>query len=91
MNGLFWLFVPSVSWLWWNVIGFAVTFGIGFGLGSLVGRRGNQLDGRHLEPDTLERSVSGFLRTEATIDWRRRSGILLLWFLVLLLVLLALG
>ncbi|MEZ5489553.1 MAG: sodium:solute symporter [Gammaproteobacteria bacterium] len=91
VNGLLWLFVPSVSWLWWNVIGFAVTFGIGFGLGTLVRRHGNPLDGSHLKPDTLERSVNGFLRTEAAIDWRRRSGILLIWFLVLLLVLLALG
>ena len=91
VNGLFWLFVPSVSWLWWNVIGFAVTFGTGFGLGTLVEPRGRQHYGDHLKPDTLERSVSGFLRTEASIDWRRRSGILLVWFLLLILVLLALG
>jgi len=30
VNLLLWLYVPSVSWLWWNVIGCAVTFGVGY-------------------------------------------------------------
>ncbi len=25
-NALLWLYVPSVSWLWWNVFGFTITF-----------------------------------------------------------------
>jgi SSS family transporter len=29
-NLVLWLFVPSVSWLWWNVIGFIVTIVISF-------------------------------------------------------------
>lgn len=29
-NAALWLWVPGVSWLWWNVIGLAVTFVIGF-------------------------------------------------------------
>jgi SSS family solute:Na+ symporter len=32
-----WLFAPGVSWLWWNVIGFVVSFAIGYGV-SLMGR-----------------------------------------------------
>lgn len=28
LNLILWLFVPSVSWLWWNAIGFALTAGI---------------------------------------------------------------
>jgi SSS family transporter len=34
-NLLTWKFLPQVSWLWWNVLGCAVTFGIGY-LFSLV-------------------------------------------------------
>jgi SSS family solute:Na+ symporter len=37
VNILFWIFVPQVSWLWWNVIGFAVTFGSGFILSLFIG------------------------------------------------------
>ncbi len=29
-NAALWVFVSSVSWLWWNVIGFLVTFGVGW-------------------------------------------------------------
>ncbi len=25
-----WVFLPDVSWLWWNVIGFTVSFGVGY-------------------------------------------------------------
>jgi SSS family solute:Na+ symporter len=31
-NGALWAFVPQVSWLWWNVIGFVIAFGIGWTL-----------------------------------------------------------
>ncbi|MGF1485313.1 MAG: sodium/solute symporter [Opitutales bacterium] len=31
-----WLFAPSVSWLWWNVIGFFVCAGVGYGVSALA-------------------------------------------------------
>lgn len=31
-NLLLWKFAPDVSWLWWNVIGCGITFGLGFGI-----------------------------------------------------------
>ena len=30
VNLLLWKFAPGVSWLWWNVIGCAVTAGVGY-------------------------------------------------------------
>jgi SSS family solute:Na+ symporter len=30
LNIYLWLFVPQVSWLWWNVLGCLVTVGVGF-------------------------------------------------------------
>ncbi len=35
VNLLLWLFVPSISWLWWNAIGFALATAVIF-LGSLL-------------------------------------------------------
>ncbi len=37
-NLAFWLALPQVSWLWWNLIGFAITFGFGYGISSLLGQ-----------------------------------------------------
>lgn len=33
-----WLALPQVSWLWWNLIGFVITFGFGYGISSLMGQ-----------------------------------------------------
>ena len=87
INGLLWLFVPSVSWLWWNVIGFLVTFGTGILLGTFYRPSSQQLYVDGLQRETLERSVTEYLNTEASIDWRKRSGVLLIWFVLLLSVL----
>jgi hypothetical protein len=34
-----WLLLPGVSWLWWNVSGCLVTFGIGYGASFLFRAR----------------------------------------------------
>lgn len=31
-NAIFWIFLPEVSWPWWNVIGFIICFGFGYAL-----------------------------------------------------------
>lgn len=38
-NLLTWKFLPQVSWLWWNVIGCAVTFGVGYAGSLLLGAK----------------------------------------------------
>jgi len=35
-NLLLAIFAPQVSWMWWNAIGFAVTFGVGYGISLLT-------------------------------------------------------
>lgn len=35
-NVALWIFVPEVSWLWWNVIGYLVAFGVGCVVGPLT-------------------------------------------------------
>lgn len=39
INIVFWVFIPSTSWLWWNVIGFLYAFSMGI-ITSLVAPRG---------------------------------------------------
>jgi SSS family solute:Na+ symporter len=36
VNVLFWLFLPSISWLWWNVIGTVVSLSVGYGASVLI-------------------------------------------------------
>ncbi len=91
VNGFLWLFAPGVSWLWWNVTGFLVTFAVGILLGSLYQPASRRHYAAQLKPEILERSIADYLQSEATVDWRIRSGILLTWFAILLLVLLLLG
>ncbi len=74
VNALLWLFAPMVSWLWWNVFGFAVTFLVGIALGSW------RAHGQQAAPDTAESSIPGYLAREARINWSRRSLWLVAWF-----------
>jgi len=90
INACFWLFVPEVSWLWWNVIGFAVTCAVGYSMAFLsVGDQQQTFEALH--PETLSRGIRGYLINEASIDWRRRGAYLLGWFVFLLLILIILG
>ncbi len=79
-NALLWLHLPAVSWLWWNVIGFLVSFGAGAAL-SLTAP-----SGLHSGDDTSVLSIQRYLRTEARLNWYRRSGWLVAWFGLLLLL-----
>lgn len=85
VNAYLWAFAPLISWLWWNVIGFVVTFAVGWIMGSLPGIPGNRVEyEKKLDPETLESSVKGYLAAESTIDWRLRSALLVVWFAALL-------
>lgn len=82
INALFWLLAPGVSWLWWNVIGFAATWLIAVLVSKLVpGHRPGPASA------TLEVSIADYLAREASINWRQRSVLLLAWFVGLLVLL----
>lgn len=87
VNVCFWLFAPNVSWLWWNVIGFVVTFLTGIMTSRLLPAVDNKSARSDLDNATLEAAVAGFLKTEAHIDWYARSRLLVLWFALLLAIL----
>ena len=44
-NACLWLFAPEVSWLWWNVFGFIVAFGVGVVVSVLTGGTDKELTG----------------------------------------------
>lgn len=79
-NAGLWLFAPGVSWLWWNVIGFGVSFALG-----LLCSAPSPAVAREAQPHPLR-----VLAESSRLNWRWRSLALLAWF-VLLLGLLALA
>ena len=44
-NALLWKFTPEVSWLWWNVFGFFVAFGVGTVISKTTGGNTKDLTG----------------------------------------------
>ena len=83
-NAACWLFWPSTSWLWWNVIGCVVTIGIAFSMSCvpLISPEAS-----HYNKDLGEARIQHILQNEAALNWYRRSAYLFGWFLLLLLIL----
>ena len=82
-NAWLWAAVPSVSWLWWNVIGLGVTMLVGYGLS-----RSKQ------SPEDLADLVwsrSFYQQAGFTRNWIPAYGMLLLWTVLLFCVLLLFG
>ena len=88
VNGACWLFLADISWLWWNVIGFAVTVVVALILGRLRSRGAVDAITSASSTDLYEQAIRHHLRTEARINWYRRSLWLVVWFAGLLLLLL---
>ena len=65
-NLTLWLAFPQVSWLWWNVIGFAITFGCGYGISSLL--HGRQ---EGFEPPSADLTLAGDLpEASSKSNWK---------------------
>ncbi len=79
-NLLFWLALPQVSWLWWNVIGFAVTFGFGYGISSLLQK--GELESA---PDDLT-LVQGLPKTSSKKNWKPAYVILGCYFVFIVMI-----
>lgn len=75
VNGLFWQFVPSVSWLWWNPLGFLVT--------CLVASTSLLIKTEVTVVHHLG-TAAKVLRTEAKLNWPMLSLGLVAWFGLLL-------
>ncbi len=86
-NGFCWVYLPEVSWLWWNVFGFFVTFFVAYLL-SIAAGSAKRPDAAE---DLYESGIRRVLAEEARVNWYRRSAWLALWFAFLLVVLAGIG
>lgn len=69
-NLYLWLGVPELSWLWWNVTGFVVTFAVGYGVSILQDRAY-----RFISPELI------FIgKTDLTCDYRYYTFVSLISF-----------
>ncbi len=80
VNLYLWLFVPSVSWLWWNVIGCVVTFGVGY-LASLATVPVNIEDIKNL---IWSRNTATGIA--ARRNWSVYYALLVAWFVVMIVI-----
>ncbi|WP_317932832.1 sodium:solute symporter [Halioxenophilus sp. WMMB6] len=79
VNALCWQFLPALSWLWWNPLGFAVT--------ALVASSSLLVPSDSTKIVHLA-TAARVLREQARYNWWWLSLLLVLWFVVLLLFLL---
>ena len=75
VNGVLWVAAPSVSWLWWNPIGFAAAFLIPVVISFLA----TDMRNRASPAMGMDFSSAGALANTATVNWRLRSMFLVLW------------
>jgi Na+/proline symporter len=83
VNAFLWAAMPSVSWLWWNVIGLSATMGVGL---ITSGQRSSEQELADLLWSPAFYSNVGF-----TKSWVLAYGFLGLWTLLLLGVLAVFG
>lgn len=83
VNGFLWAAIPSVSWLWWNVIGLAATMGVGL---MTSGEASSDP-----EPTDLMWSPAVYRSAGFTRSWAPAYGFLGLWTLLLMGVLMVFG
>lgn len=87
-NAVMWIFFsPEVSWLWWNVIGFAVTFAVGLGVGALTQTKADRE--RSYDGLIFRRGLMADLKLKR--NWPRNWALMISFSLVMLLVCLAIG
>ena len=75
VNGVLWVAAPSVSWLWWNPIGFAAAFLIPVVISFLA----TDMRNRASPAMGIDFGSAGALANTATVNWRLRSMFLVLW------------
>ncbi|MEM1110380.1 MAG: sodium:solute symporter [Pseudomonadota bacterium] len=88
LNGMCWLFLPEVSWLWWNVFGFMLAFLLALLLSHFTV---SAPAANHSSVEVYEAAAKRVLTEEARINWYRRVVWLIFWFVALFLLLFALN
>jgi len=84
VNLYLWLYVPGVSWLWWNVIGCVVTFGVGYTASLLDTPVSVETLTDMVWHRNIARDLFNYRR-----NWKIYYGILIAYFLVMIAILAA--
>lgn len=79
-NTYLWIAAPTISWLWWNVIGFFITYIFGYGI-SLV-TKGHNLEMKIKNANAHNQSV-------ATVNWKKYYVALFLYAVMIIGILMA--
>ena len=77
VNALFWIFIPQVSWPWWNMIGCLVCFATGILLSSATKPVTQDITGLTYS------SFKGQYAEEFKVDWKKYYYILAAWGVVI--------
>ncbi len=88
VNAGLWIFAPDVSWLWWNVIGFVVSFAVGYGV-SLVAGKSPEAEGRSLEGLVYYKGVAESFKYR--LNWPRNYAIMGVYTLVMVVICIMIG
>ena len=76
-NLVCWLYLPSLSWLWWNVFGLIVCIGVGYAASLFWSSEGQDLDAQ--------------LKIQAHRGLHKKYAVLLIYFVMVLAGLMALS
>ena len=80
VNAIFWVYIPQVSWPWWNMIGCLVCFGSGILLSMATSPVAQDINGLTYS------SFKGQFSEEFKVDWTKYYYILGAWGLFIFLV-----
>jgi len=78
-NVLLWVYAPQVSWLWWNVIGCVVAFGVGYVVSAMSKPHGKDLTGL-----VYERGIADTF--DYKHNWPRNYALLAAWSVVMVVI-----
>jgi SSS family solute:Na+ symporter len=81
-NLYFWAARPEISWLWWNLIGFAVTYGVGYAVSLTIGTKAVEAD---IDALVYHKDSGTFLGYRK--NWTGYYAILVGYFFVMILIL----
>lgn len=80
-NLVLWVYFPNISWLWWNLTGFLVTFATGVLVSAITGATANE------SIKSLTYNKAAFAEFNFSSIWRTKYITLLVYTLVILLIL----
>ena len=76
-NACLWIFVPHISWFWWNLLGFMIAFNVGVIVSTVTGGTDKDLSGLVWEPGV----VKAF---NYAVNWPKRYAIMIAYAVLMI-------